>query len=496
MKLHCRSFNLLTALFLTAYPVSPLHAGEQAERALAGVQALVAAGEVKADSTLKVAFKPGNINALLGPELELQKEWERRTGVMISARVIPQQAALVNLKGNPDIDLTVARTHEFPDLIDQGLVVDLVPLMKQFGFAIDGAPPQGFVRPRLQTFFGERGVAVPADGDVTVYYLRRDLMEDPAERANFRKKFGRELAVPRTWHEYEQLVSFFHRPKQGLYGVAEERDLSGGWMYWLPRYFVQSAPYRKLFDDEMRPLIDSPAGIAATESYVRMVRYSPPEILGEGKDYSYTLPLFMQGKAFATVNTIAGAKLFNSAGSAVRGKFMALPIPGKRVGGKLLRHNVPIYGNNLVVSSRSPQRQLAFLFTMWLTDPDNSLRTVGVKGGHTDPYRWHHLADPRIVELYTPEALKVFKGEWEIALPPGTGTPGDGDYLDALDRHLWLAARGELSAAEAMQRTAQAWEEITERRGRERQLGFWRTFSAGFADRETRPHKDVARSSR
>ena len=175
---------------------------------------------------------------------------------------------------------------------------------------------------------------------------------------------------------------------------------------------------------------------------------------------------------------------------------MAIPIPGKYVGGKLLRRNVPIYGNNLVVSSRSPQHQLAFLFTMWLTDPDNSLLTVGVKGGHTDPYRWHHLADPRIVALYTPEALKVFKGEWEIALPPGTGTPGDGDYLDVLDRHLWLAARGELSPAEAMKRTALAWEKITEQRGREQQIGFWRTFSAGFADRETRPHKDVARSSR
>lgn len=495
MKLHGRSFNLLTASLITALLAPLLHAGEQAERALAGVQALIAAGEGKTDSTLKVAFKPGNINALLGPELELQKEWERRTGVMISARVIPQQAALVNLKGNPDIDLTVARTHEFPDLVDQGLVVDLAPLMRQYDFAIDGAPPQGFVRPRLQTFFGDRMVAVPADGDVTVYYLRRDLMEDAAERTAFRRKFGRDLTLPKTWSEYEQLVGFFHRPGKGLYGAAEERDQAGGWMYWLPRYFVQSAPYRMLFDERMRPLIDSPAGIAATESYVRTVRYSPPDILGEGKDYSYVLPFFMQGKAFATVNTIAGAKLFNSAGSAVRGKFMAIPIPGKRVGGKLLRHNVPIYGNNLVVSSRSQQRQLAFLFTMWLTDPDNSLRTVGAKGGHTDPYRWHHLADPRIVELYTADALQVFKGEWEIALPPGTGMPGDGEYLDVLDRHLWLAARGELSAAEAMKRTAQAWEKITEQRGRERQLGYWRTFGAGFAGRETPPLKNLVRSA-
>lgn len=487
MRGHCRAVVLsILSAAMTLIPPA-VSAGEQADRALAAVRALQQSGEVKRGSVLNVAFKPGNINALLGPDLALQKEWEQQSGIMINARVIPQQPALVNLKGNPDIDLTVARTHEFPDLIDQSLVADLAPMLKEYGFAMNGTMPDGFVRPRLQAFFGERVVAVPADGDVTVFYLRRDLLEDPGERTAFRRKFGRELGPPRTWQEYDRLVGFFHRPQAGFYGTTEERDQSGGWMYWLPRYLDQSAPHGRLFDDAMRPLIDSPAGIAATESYIRTVRYSPPEILGEGKDYSYVLPIFMQGKAFATVNTIAGAKLFNSAGSAVRGKFMAIPIPGQLVGGKLVRHNVPIYGNNLVVSSRSPQKKLAFLFTMWLTDQDNSLRTVGVSGGHTDPYRWHHLVDRRIAELYTPAALKVFKGEWSIALPPGTGIPGDGDYLAELDRQLWLAARGEISAAEAMRRTAVEWEKITEARGRERQLGFWRTFSAGFADPELRP---------
>lgn len=480
-----RRYLFLLIVWVAASFISPAApAGEQAERALAAVRAMLAAGEIKRDATLKVAFKPGNINALLGPDLALQKEWEQKTGVMISARVIPQQTALVNLKSHPDIDLTVARTHEFPDLVDQSLVVDLAPLIKEYGFSMDGSPPRGFVRPRLQARFGEKVVAIPADGDVTIFYLRRDLIEDPAERQSFRKKYGRELAVPRTWNEYDQLVAFFHRPERDLFGAAEERDQSGGWMFWLPRYFTQGTPYRRLFDDAMHPLIDSPAGIAATESYLRVVRYSPPEILLDGRDYSYTLPLFMQGKAFATVNTIAGAKLFNSAASAVRGKFIAIPLPGTLLGGKLIRHNMPIYGNNLVVAAGSPQRKLAFLFTMWLTDHDNSLRTVGVAGGHTDPYRWHHLDDPRIVDLYTGNALKVFRAEWAVALPPGTGVPGDGDYLAVLDRHLWLAARGELSAAEAMKRTAAEWERITEQRGRDRQISYWRSFAAAFDDPE------------
>lgn len=482
---HRAAVGLLSLAAMAAS--AAVSAGEQAERALAAARAMLAAGEIRPDATIKVAFKSGNIAALLGPELELQKEWEQRSGVRITARVIPQQPALLNLKANPDIDLTVARTNEFPDLLDQGLIEDLTPLLKQFGFAIDGAPPQGYIRPRLQGFFGDKLVAIPADGDVALLYLRSDLLTNPAEKAAFRKAHGRELEEPKTWQEYDQLVSFFHRPEKGLYGTAEQRDRSGGWMFWLPRYLSQAAPHRKLFDDNLRPLIDSPAGIAATESYMRTVRYSPRDILAEGKDYSYTLPLFMQGKAFAVGNTIAGAKLFNSAASAVRGKFIAIPMPGNLVDGRILRKNVPIYGNNLVVSSRGAQRKLAFLLSMWMTDPDNSLRTVGVKGGFTDPFHWNHIDDPRIRELYTPETLAVFSKEWAVTLPPGTGLPGDGEYLSALDQHLWEAASGKISAAEAMRHTAQEWEKITQRRGRDKQLPWLKTFHAGFDASEPGP---------
>jgi multiple sugar transport system substrate-binding protein len=255
-------------------------------------------------------------------------------------------------------------------------------------------------------------------------------------------------------------------------------------MLWMPRYLSQAHPHRKLFDDRLVPLIDSPAGVAATESYIRTVRYSPPDILGEGKDYSYTLPLFMQGRAFATMFTIAGAKLLNAPSSPVRGKFITVAIPGTQVDKRLVRGNLPIYGNNLVVSTRGAQRKLAFLFTMWLTDPDISLRTVGVTGGFTDPFRWNHLQDARIRELYSPEALAVFAREWEIAVPPGTGLPGDGDYLDVLNQNLWLAASGKQTAAEAMRRTAKEWEKITQRHGREKLLPWLKEFNADAASGE------------
>jgi multiple sugar transport system substrate-binding protein len=469
--------GLLTAWLLAAALVAgPASAAprSQSERAIAAVQQLIASGEVARDTVLSLGFKQGNINAFLGNDLELQKEWEQKTGIVLETRIIPQEPAKQFITRTPGIDLTVARNHEFTELLPLGLIEDLTPLFEEFGFELEDDRQSGYIRPDLQAYLGDRIAAIPADGDVVVMYLRRDLMEDPAERAAFRKATGRDLAPPETWQEYEELVRFFHRPDRGLYGAVEERDPDAAWMLWLPRYLSQATPYQPLFDENMRPLIASPEGLAATESYITTVRYSPPGITDKGNNYSFTMPLYMRGKAFAVMNTLATAKLLNGDGSLVHDKYLPLPIPGTRIDGKLVRRNTIIYGNNLVIPQGAGNRKLAFLYAMWITSPEISARSVGVRGGFTDPYRWHHLNDPRIVEVYTEPALQVFADAWPFTLPPGTGLPGDSDYLAVLDLNLTKAARGEQGAAEAMQRTAEAWELITDRLGRDQQVRHWK----------------------
>lgn len=468
----------LLSLLAAALVAAPLFAqgGEQARRAIAEVRQLVASGQVPAGTRLQLGFKQGNINAFLGADLALQKEWESLTGVVLDAHIVPQQPTRDTLRITRNIDITVARNHEYPDLLAEELITDLGPLYAEYDFRLDDNHGSGFIRPELQARVGEHLVAVPADGDIIVLYLRRDLLEDPKEQAAFRKAYGRALGIPRTWAEYEELVQFFHRPAQGLYGVAEERDEDGAWMNWMPRFLSGADPQQDLFDAQMRPLLTSPAGIAATERYVAMVRYSAPGATDAGKSYNFTLPLFAQGKAFALMNTAAGARLFNAEGSAVRGKFIATPIPGQKLGERIVRRNTLVYGNNLVIPKSAKNPRLAFLYAMWLTDPDISARSVGVTGGFTDPYRWNHLRDARIRDIYTPEVLDVFAGEWAVTAPAGTGLRGDAQYLASLDRNLTLAARGEISAQEAMSRTSAEWEQITDRLGRAEQLRQWQAF--------------------
>lgn len=451
------------------------HAGEQAERAVAAVRQLVARGEIKPDAVLRLRAKQGNMVSFVGRDYELQRDWEKQTGILIDASVMPQLDSLEFLRKAADIDLMIARNHEYADINAAGLVEDLGPLLQRFGFRLSDDPDSGYMLLKHQAYVGDRVIAIPADMDVALLFLRRDMLEDPAQRAKFREKHGRDLKPPRTWAEYQQLVEFFHRPKDGFYGCAEPREKLTGWMYWLPRYLSAAVPNQFLFDDQMHPLINSPAGIAATESYAATLPYTPPQALEDGKDYSYTLPFFIRGNAFATILTSATAKISNRDDSPIKGKFIAAPMPGRVVGGKLVRRTQFIYGNNLVVPASAPNKALGFLFAMWLTDPDNAARSVAANG-IADPYRFGTLRDERVRGMYTAQALDLLKSELGFVAPSGTGLPGDSEYIGALNGNIWLAASGRLTAAEAMARTAREWEAITERLGRDNQIARWREF--------------------
>jgi multiple sugar transport system substrate-binding protein len=96
--------------------------------------------------------------------------------------------------------------------------------------------------------------------------------------------------------------------------------------------------------------------------------------------------------------------------------------------------------------------------------------------GIADPYRYSSLRDDKVRAMYTPQPLQVLQAELPYTTPAGTGLPGDGDYLAALNQNIWLAARGDLSPKQAMAKTAREWEAITERLGRANQIAHWRAF--------------------
>ncbi len=467
-------------LLLLSLSAGSVRAGEQAEHAIATVKRLTDSGEVSADSVLRMVVKQGNIANFLGTDSELRYEWEKRTGILIDASIMPQQASLDFIRNHQDVDITIARNREYPALFEQQLISDLTPLLERFEFSLSDNARNGYLLPQLQARLGDRVVAIPADGDMAVLYLRRDLLEDPANQHRFQQIYGYPLRIPTSWEEYQHHVEFFYDADKPLYGALEQRDKPAGWMFWIPRYVSRSLPNQHLFDEQMRPLINSPAGIAATTSYLATVPYSPEKILQEGNNYTYTLPLFLRGQGYSTIITLAGAKLFNRDSSAIRDRFIAVPMPGIATAAGSHHRTTLIYGNNLVIPDGSRNKELALLFAMWLTDPDISVRSLSAKAGFSDPYRYNHFVDPDIVRTYTAQVLNTVRAELSHVVPAGTGLPGDHEYIAALNHNIYLAAAGKQSASEAMEKTATAWQQITDRYGRSQQIQRWKQIMAHY----------------
>jgi len=455
-------------------------AGQQAERAIAGVKELVRTGKVAEGTPVKILVKKGNINNFWGNDFELKIEWEQQTGTLIEAKIMPQRALLECLEEGTDVDIMVARQREYPDLYVGNYIADLTAFVQKYDLVFDDNRVDGYILPKIQTEFNEKIVAIPADGDIIVLYLRKDLMDDAGHKDAFKKKYGRELNIPQTWEEYQTLVEFFHNHRDGFYGSCEQRDPLTGWMFWMPRYVCQANPNQYLFDENMHPLIDSPAGIVATESYLATIPFSPPDVLEKGNDYNYTMPFFKRGDGFSCIITLAAAKIFNLESSEIKGKFICVSVPGAKVGNTIIKRPSFIYGNNLVIANTSKHKELAFLFAMWLSDPDISCRSILVTNGIADPYRMNHLTDEHLRSIYTKQALDNLAQQIPIVIPAGTGLPGDTEYIRALDENLLLAARGNLTAKEAMEQTASEWEIITEKYGRDKQIQYWRSFIKKF----------------
>ncbi|WP_272941710.1 extracellular solute-binding protein [Neptuniibacter caesariensis] len=461
-----------------------LSAGEQADKAVRQVNQLIASGEIKKGALLRIVAKQGNIANFLGQDLALKELWQQETGTFIDANTMPQKASLDFIQQASNVDLTIARNREYPDLYHQNLIEDLTPLAARFGF--DLVADTDLILPEMQSSFNGKQVAIPADGDIAVLYLRRDLIEDAEKQKAFRAKYGIDLNIPQTWDEYQKQVEFFDQSANGFYGSLEQRDQASAWMFWMLRYASQKFPNQYLFDKEMQPLVNSQAGIEATRSYIATLPFSPEGILDPKSNYTFTLPKFLNGQGYSMIITLAGAKILNLPHSKVREKYIAVPVPGNKSDGSLNRRTTLIYGNNIVIPKGAANKELAYLFAMWLTDPDISKQALLARGGFSDPYRYSHYTSEQMEKVYSKSVLVTVKSDLALAVPAGTGLPGDTEYISALNKQLFLASQGKVTPEQAMREVERSWQQITEKYGRESQKTIWQNVRAlypGFSSK-------------
>ena len=322
-------------------------------------------------------------------------------------------------------------------------------------------------------FAGET-VSVSCDGDYQVWVYRIDLFDNAKNQKDFRAKYGRDLEFPKTWEHHAQVAEFFTRPDQKLYGSVDLKSPFWGYVNWMMRYVSQGKPNRQYFNQATaRPLINSPQGIKATREHLASMAWTYSNALSTAWPEQYAA--LGAGQA-AMASVFSNATKFIVKGSPLDkgyGKFLRTEVaPGRIVGGKLVRRPVIYFNAQFGVNAFSDDKfhEAAYLVLQYISGGRVSSWYTGNPGGYFDPNRGAHLKDPLVRASYKPYAADKLKEIIPLTAPTISGMIGAAEYTQALDTNLQKVLSKQMSPEKAMADTAAAWEKITNRRGRAKQV--------------------------
>jgi multiple sugar transport system substrate-binding protein len=159
-------------------------------------------------------------------------------------------------------------------------------------------------------------------------------------------------------------------------------------------------------------------------------------------------------------------------------------VPETQVKGKVgysvmpMGHSLHNAGFSLAVSADSQNKEAAYLFIQWLTSPTISLQRVMLPYALRDPYRLSHYASPEYRDRW-PNAgayLDTLQAAADGALLDII-MPGSAEYHTAIDQAVTSAQSG-TPVEEALANGNTAFNEITDRIGRESQIEAYENFKA------------------
>jgi multiple sugar transport system substrate-binding protein len=283
-------------------------------------------------------------------------EFEKLTGIKVVVEDYPEdpfrQKLAVEMAGkSKSVDVfTTGTMREGRQFANLGWYADLTPLINDATLTARSWDKDDFVPSVWKAHqFEGRQMAVPIQANVQLLYYRKDLFDAAG------------LTPPRTLEELEAAAKRLHAPP-AVYGfVSRGRKTQApySWSHWL---FANGGSW---ITADGKPGINTPAAIAATEQYARLLRnYSDPGVTDNGPSEVQTQ--FLQGRAAMILDAVSWAGLFSDpARSKVAGKWAgALAPPG--AGGATYE----LWAWSLAVSPFSDKQKAAWLFVQWATSKE------------------------------------------------------------------------------------------------------------------------------
>jgi multiple sugar transport system substrate-binding protein len=213
---------------------------------------------------------------------ELVNDYEKETGVKVTVETTPwsdfQTKAFTefNAKGSA-YDLVVGDSQWIGAASEAGHYVDLSDFFKKHNLTQTMAPATIKYYSEYPQNSGKYW-SVPTEGDAVGWSYRKDWFEDPKEMANFKAKYGYDLAPPKNFKELRDIAEFFYRPEQKRYGIAIYTDnsydaLAMGVENAIFSYGGELGDYANYKVDG---IVNSDKNVQALELYKQLYKFTPP----------------------------------------------------------------------------------------------------------------------------------------------------------------------------------------------------------------------------
>lgn len=293
-----------------------------------------------------------------------------------------------------DHDLFLAVTDWLPELMRDGLVQ---PLDEYLAESPPPDWPAGWPESllRLQRDGDGRVWGLPYHDGPEVLLYRADLFEDERERERFRRAAGRELVPPRTWSEFLEVATFFHRPGDGLVGcvVAAKPDGHNDVYDFLIHLWSRGGVF---LDDRQRPAFASAEGEEALRFYTALIhehRVTQPEPWTT--DSVAAGEIFAAGRAAIMWNWIGFQTVADLPTSAIPGLTRSTMLPaGDGPGGEPV--SLIVYWV-LTIPSGCRQRDEAWAFMRHVATPEMDKVTALAGGSGVRLSTWR---DPEVRQRF------------------------------------------------------------------------------------------------
>jgi multiple sugar transport system substrate-binding protein len=364
-----------------------------------------------------------------------------------------------------------------PDLANAGALEVLDPFVDKYGFREELQKIAPTYRDN-QMMVNGKIYGFPDDGDVFLMYYRKDLFADADVQAKFKAKTGKDLAVPKTWAEFDETGPALTEilKDKGVYGAAFFRQPPYTMFMFQERFRNEGG---KFFDDNMKASINSDIGVKVLTDMRAENAWMPPGV--EQWGFVENLAAFLQGQTAMTISWPPYGRW--AAGYGTDQEVLSW-VPKSTIAGKVGYalppggHPQLAAGFALSVASTSKNKEAAYLFIQWLNSEDTSLQRVQLPYALRDPFRDSHFTSPEYLAKW-PDAK-----DYLAALQAGANSGlldlsllQTDKYEEALRQMISKLWAGEDPKAIADAAAAE-WNAITEKIGVDKQKAVYADWAA------------------